>query len=91
MIYIILACIYSGFLLYNVKIVSNEVIHWILFNNDTLTLNASNLIVNETYKKVEKNNKKITNDFFYSEFYFNELYYNYQNDVELFIPLIIDG
>ena len=90
MIYIILACIYSGFLIYNIKIVSNEVIHWILFKNDTVSRNMTTLITNESsYKTPEKNNK-LSNDFFYSEFYFNELYYNYQNDVELFIPLLIE-
>ena len=88
MIYVILACIYSGFLLYNIKIVSNEVIHWILLKNDTVSLNMTTIIANEScYKKPEKNNG---NDFFYSEFYFNELYYNYQNDHELFVPLLID-
>jgi hypothetical protein len=84
MIYIILACIYSGFLLYNIKIVSNEITRWILSKNDTVSLNATNLIANESCYK------KDINDFFYSEFYFNELYYNYQNDYELFVPLLIE-
>ena len=89
MIYIILACIYSGFLLYNVKIVSDEITRWMLLKNNTVSVNMTNLIANEScYKTPEKNNK-LSNDFFYSEFYFNELYYNYQNDKELSIPLII--
>ena len=91
MIYIILACIYSGFLLYNVKIVSDEITRWILLKNNTVSVNMTNLIANEScYKKVKKNYKKDVNDFFYSEFYFNELYYNYQNDQELFIPFLIE-
>ena len=84
MIYIILACIYSGFLLYNIKIVSNEITTWIILKNETVILNATNLIANESCYK------KDVNDFFYSEFYFNELYYNYQNDHELFVPLLIE-
>jgi hypothetical protein len=92
MIYIILACIYSGFLLYNIKIVSNEITTWIILKNDTVSLNTTTLIANEScYKKVEKKYKKDVHDFFYSEFYFNELYYNYQNDHELFVPLLIES
>jgi hypothetical protein len=92
MLYIILACIYSGFLLYNIKILSNEAIHMVLFTNDTVSLNTTTLIANESCcKKEEKKYKKDVNDFFYSEFYFNELYYNYQNDIELFIPVVIHG
>ena len=91
MIYIILACIYSGFLLYNIQIVSNEITTWIILKNDTVSLNATNLIANEScYKKEEKKYKRNIHDFFYSEFYFNELYYNYQNDLELFVPLLIE-
>jgi len=91
MIYIIFAFIYSVFLLYNVKIVSNNVIDWILVKNDTVSVNMTNLIANEScYKKVEKIYKKDANDFFYSEFYFNELYYNYQNDPEMLVPLLIN-
>ena len=91
MIYIILACVYTGFLIYNVKIVSDEITRWILLQNDTASLNVTNLIANEScYKKEEKKYKKDVNDFFYNEFYFNELYYNYQNDHELFIPFLIE-
>lgn len=91
MIYIILACVYSGFLIYNVKIVSDEITRWILLQNDTVSLNVTNLTANESfYKKEEKKYKKDVHDFFYSEFYFNELYYNYQNDHELFVPFLIE-
>lgn len=90
MIYIILACVYSGFLLYNVKIASDEITRWILLQNDTASLNVTNLIANESCYKKEKKYKKDVNDFFYSEFYFNELYYNYQNDLELFVPFLIE-
>lgn len=83
MIYIILACVYSGFLLYNVKIVSDEITRWILFNNDMASQNMTNLIAGECYKNSKKNYRNHTTDFFYSEFYFNELYYNYQNDVDI--------
>lgn len=91
MIYIIFAFIYSGFLFYNIKMVSNKAIDLILVKNDTVSVNMTNLIANEScYKKVEKKYKRDANDFFYSEFYFNELYYNYQNDHELFVPLLIE-
>ena len=91
MIYIILACVYSGFLIYNVKIVSDEITRWILLQNDTVNVNVTNLTANEScYKKKEKKYKKDVNEIFYSEFYFNELYYNYQNDHELFVPLLIE-
>jgi hypothetical protein len=48
MIYIIFAFIYSVFLFYNIKIVSNNVIDWILVKNDTVSVNMTNLIANES-------------------------------------------
>jgi hypothetical protein len=74
MIYIIFAFIYSGLLFYNVKIISNEAIDWILFNTDIVNLNTSHL---------DSNKKSRSNRFFYNNYY--------QNDPELFVPLILSG
>ena len=78
MMYIIFAFIYSGLLLYNVKIILNEAIDSILFNTDIVNLNTSHL----------HSNKKFTSNIFFN----NDLYHNYyQNDPELFSPLILYG
>jgi len=79
----IIAFIYSGFLLYNVIIISNEVKKIALLKNNTI----------EKIDKMEKMGLFELNksyEIFYSEFFFNDLYYNYDNDPELFIPLFIN-
>jgi len=78
----IFAFIYSGFLLYNVIIISNEVKKIALLKNNTV----------DKINKMEKMGLFELNksyDIFYSEFFFNDLYYNYDNDPELFIPLFM--
>jgi hypothetical protein len=81
MIYtLIIAGLYSGFLIYNVIIISNKVKKILLLNNTTM-----GKIENMTLFQINK-----SYDFFYNDFYFNDLYYNYDNDPELFIPLLIN-
>lgn len=76
----IIAFIYSGFLLYNVIIISNEVKKIALLKNNTIDkMEKMGLFeLNKSY------------NIFYNEYFFNDLYYNYDNDPELFIPLFIN-
>jgi hypothetical protein len=74
------AFIYSGFLLYNVIIISNEVKKIALLKNNTTMGKIENMTLFQINKSY---------DFFYNEYFFNDLYYNYNNDPELFIPLFM--
>jgi len=78
----IFAFIYSGFLLYNVIIISNEFKKIVLLKNNTIE--KIDKIENMTLFQINK-----SYDFFYNEYFFNDLYYNYNNDPELFIPLFM--